>query len=101
MATVGRGACSRIRRSSANRAAAGGYACSAVQSVPGESRIVSAPTNTASAHARSSPITNRSAALSSLMIRLEWGWPGSATTPSSVATKFAYSRGSANPSGPP
>ena len=49
------------------------------------------PTTTASAQARSSPITNRSAALPAAISLFDCGIDGIATTPSIVATKFANS----------
>jgi hypothetical protein len=36
-----------------------------------------------------------------LIIRFDWISPEMATTPSRLATKFAYSLGSENPSDPP
>ena len=59
------------------------------------------PITSTSAQARSSPSTNRSAALSPATILFDDGSDGIATTPSSVETKFANRRGSSNPSDPP
>ena len=55
------------------------------------------PTTIASAHARRSAMTNRSASLSSAISRFDRGTPGSATTPSSVSTKFAYTHSPGKP----
>ncbi len=58
--------------------------------------------STASAQARSSAITNRSAGSRPLIADPEDGYYGpSAVTPSSEATKFAYVHGSAKPRSPP
>ena len=80
-------------RSSAKPAAAGGQACSGVQTDAGEAVSVPEPITSASAHARSSPITNRSEVLSPATSLFEPGTDGIATTPSMLATKFAKTRG--------
>ncbi len=92
---------SRRRRSSAKPAAASGNACAGVQTEPGAAVSVPDPTTIASAHARRSAITKRSAALSAAISLFEEGSDGTATTPSIVATKFANSLGSSKPSEPP
>ena len=100
-ATSGSGGRPRRCRSSANAAAAGGYPCSAVQIDLGEAAIVPDPITSTSQQARSNPSSNRSAALPPATILFDEGSDGIATTPSSVETKFANTRGSSNPSDPP
>ena len=67
----------------------------------GEASSVPEPTTTASAHARTSARTNRSASLSSPITACERGSRGTATTPSSDSTKFATTQGSSRPIAPP
>ena len=64
---------SRRARSSAKPAAASGNACAGVQTEPGAAVSVPDPTTIASAHARRSPITKRSAALSAAISLFEEG----------------------------
>ncbi len=89
-----------MRRSSVSSAAARGNAASAVQTFFGDASSVCDPITIASAHARRSAITNRSASLASAITRFELGIPGSATTPSIVSTKFAYTQSAGKPSVP-
>ncbi len=59
------------------------------------------PITSTSAQARRSPSTNRSDSLPAAISLFDFGTDGIATTPSIVETKFAKTRGSSNPSGPP
>ena len=88
-------------RSSANAPASSGNACAGVQAPRGEASSVPEPTSTASEQARSSPITNRSAALAREMSLFDPGTAGIAVTPSMLCDEFANTRGSSNPSVPP
>jgi len=83
-------------RSARKPSVAAGKMYSGVQSARGPSaRTVPAPTSTASAKARSRPITNRSASLRPLMIPPEGAVPASrATMPSIELTKLAYTQAS-------
>ena len=72
-----------------------------VQRASEEPRKVEAPMTRQSAHARRSPMTKRSRSLLSLISLVEAGTLGIATTPSSVETKFAKSRGCGKPREPP
>jgi hypothetical protein len=78
-----------------------GKARAGVQRELGEAERVPEPITTASQQARRRPIRNLSALLAAATTRFERGSDGIATTPSSVATKFAISRVSGNPSPPP
>ena len=69
-------------RSSAKASAASGNACLGVQAPRGEASSVPEPTTTASAQARRSPITNRSAALAAAISLFDPGTDGIAVTPS-------------------
>ena len=66
----------------------------------GDAFTVPEPVSTASAAARRSPITKRSSSFSSAIRRFARATPGSATTPSSVETKFATTRRPSNPNRP-
>ena len=99
--TSGAGGFPSAARSSANASAAAGNACSGDHTDPGAAAIVPEPITTASAHARSSPITKRSARLSPATSRFEPGTDGIATMPSIVSTKFAKTVGPSQPIDPP
>ncbi len=74
---------------------------SACQSARETLRNVPAPTSTASAVARSRPMTKRSGSLPPLISLPDSASVASATTPSIDDTKFAYSDGRATPKSPP
>ena len=100
MATSGAADAPKRSRSSAYSEAAGGKIPSGRQVPRGLARSTPAPMSTASANARSRPITNRSASLFPAMNSFERGIAGIATTPSTVATKLAYTQSSASPRSP-